>query len=579
MAIKKPLSELKLHPPYRVFRKGKDGVIGFDTESLVTGYAFLITDSLHNYCWIRSAEDVVAFLTNPSYAGSFNTFWNLDFDIGVLMKWLGFEFCKSLVKDGAARYGEVHFEYVPKRLLIVRKGKTWTTFNDAMQYYIPRSLDGAAKTYLNAAKVSVGSKEFHSSDYGREDLLKYCQYDSKLCRDLTQLLLEDLHDIGFSPTTLVSPGTIMEEAIVDAAHIPDVTKMPMGVLEYAYSSYVGGWMECFKRGHFPKLWDYDVSSAYPFQVSELCELDRGTWTYHKGEGSGLFGFVNCTVDIKAKVSPIVFQGDVNYTPIGRWNRILFSEEVDFIRKYRLGRVEVKDGWYFTPSAIATKPYYWTMRELFKQKERVRNKWLPKVLSVSVYGKFAQRFEDGRTGNLFNPIYASTITSRTRLQVARYALMLPEHLCMVTTDGLTFDAPLPASALSKGFGGLRLSHFSEGLIVGTNICSMVGKYPGGEWRPGRFNWLKLLNDEPDRLVFPLEQFRCTTLVEGVNRPSEFEKIGVFETFKYDFDLNYDHKRFALKVKCGRDLLENTYDSAPWEVSIPRRRKELWELRSD
>jgi len=577
MKEKIPFDKLKIHPPYRVFRKGKDGVVGFDTESLLSGHAFLITDSLGNYKWIRSADDVVEFLTNEHYRNSFNTFWNLDFDVTVLLKWFGKEFVHSLIKIGEAHYGGVSFKYVSHRFLIVRCGNAWFQFFDAAQYYIPRSLDGAAKQYLNKAKIQVGSKEFDESAYGNEKVLGYCRHDSELCAELTQLLLCDLHDMGFSPSTLSSPGTIAGEALVEST--PDITKIPSGALEYAYESYKGGWMECFKRGHFKRLYDYDISSAYPYQVGELIDLNGGTWTYKKGEHNAVLGSVKCIVDIKSAVSPIIFQSDVNYTPMGRWSTKLSLDRVKFIRELGIGSVDVRDGWYFEPRPSATKPFRYSMRHLFRQKAKIRNAWLPKSLSVALYGKFAQKDDDGETGSLFNPVYADLVTSRNGLLIARYALALSTHLVLTATDGLTFDAQLPSSLLGSGFGQLRLAHSGEGVVVGTNVYTIKGKYAGGNWRPGRFDWFKLLKENPDMTKYSLGHFRYTTLAEGVIPDfSKWDKVGVFETFPYSFDINYDHKRLFKRVARGGELLEGSFDSVSWEVGIAERRKKLlWEMK--
>lgn len=579
MKEKVPFSQLKIHPPYRVFRRGRDGVVGLDTESLVSGYAFLITDSIGNYKWLRSADDIIAFLTNEKYEGSFNTFWNLNFDVTVMLKWLGREFVYALIKVGEAHYKDVSIRYVPHRFLIVRKGNIWFSFFDAAQYYVPRSLDGASKAYLGEAKIHIGSKEFDESAYGDEKILDYCFDDSKKCARLTQLLLCDLHDMGFSPDTLSSPGTIASEALVGS--VPDITKFPSGALEYAYNSYRGGWMECFKRGYFPKLYDYDISSAYPYQVSELVDLSGGWWHYDKKwipVGASL-GFCECVVDIKSAISPIIFQSDVNYTPIGKWSTYLTLDEIEFIRAQGLGSVVVKNGWFFVPKSAATKPFRYSMRHLFRQKAKIRNVWLPKALSVALYGKFAEKHENMSTGNLFNPVYAALITARTRVQIAKYALALPECLVVVATDGLAFNAPLPSFFLGKGFGQLRLDSSAESVVVGTNVYTIKGKYAGGTWRPGRFDWFKLLRENPDTTKYDLTHFRYTTLAEGViPNFDKWNSVGVFANFPYEFDINYDHKRLFKKVACGRELLEGSFDSVPWEVGIAeRRRKLLWELK--
>lgn len=574
------LSQLKMHAPYRSFRRAKDGIVGLDTEGLVSGYAFLICDyPLRNYKWIHSADDVLAFLTNPAYNKSFNTFWNADYDITVLLKWFGKAFCTDLVKKRSATYGGAVFTFIPKRLLSVRIGRVTNTFYDASQYFVPRSLDGASKTYLGEGKIDVGSKEFHDDVYGNEKVLTYCMDDARKCCLLTQKLLCDLHDMGFSPTTLASPGTIMEEALVGQVHLPNITKIPQGALEYAYESYKGGWMECFKKGHFSKLYDYDISSAYPYQVSELLSLEDGEWFFKRGPvnpESFDLGWVNGTVHIESptRPSPILFRGDVNYTTFGSWNTKLFEEEARFIRPNDLGSYDIKDGWYFKAAITATKPFRYEMRRLFRQKQQIQNSWLPKSMSVALYGKFAQKDEDGNTGNLFNPIYASIITARTRLKIAKFALMQPEALCLISTDGITFDKPLPSQVLGKNLGDLQLKYSAEGVIVGTNVYTIKGKDPGGDWRPGRFDWLHLLSKYPDQDKYSLKHFRYTSMAEGVE--GNFDKVGVFDEFPYTFNINYDHKRCFQPIRCGKDLMENQYESIAWPLDVVENRKTLWEL---
>ncbi len=575
---KPALSDLKLHPPYRAFRKTKDGVVGMDTEGLVTGYAFLICDSLQNYKWIRSARDVVEYLTNPAYSRSFNTFWNADYDITVLLKWLGKAFCTALVKstDRTAVYEGVTFKFIPKHFLSVRVGKVTNTFFDAWQFY-HKSLDLAAKTYLGEGKIAVGSKEFHEDAYDNPKILEYCMDDARKCALLTQKLLCDLHDMGFSPNTLASPGTIMEEALVGHVHIPDVTKIPQGALEYAYESYRGGWMECFKKGHFDKLYDYDISSAYPYQVSELVSLDGGEWFYKKGRVKSeefTLGWVKGTSTVTGDVSPLLYRGDVNYTCRDSWDTTVFEEEARFLAPNKIGSFDIKDGWYFRAAETATKPFKYEMRRLFRQKKQIQNSWLPKSMSVSLYGKFAQKDEDGRTGNLFNPVYASSITARTRLTIAKFALMQPEHLCIITTDGIAFDKALPSDVLGKNMGDLQLKYADEGVVVGTNVYTIKGKDPGGEWRPGRFDWLHLLSKNPELERYPLNYFRYTSLAEGCDY--DFEQIGVFKNFPYTFSIHFDHKRCFEDYKTGGDLLKRSYKSISWPVSVVKHRTGLWEM---
>lgn len=580
--MKKRMSwdEITLHKPYYVWRSSRtEGVFGFDTESLVTGYAFLLTDSSGRYVWIRSADDALTFLTNPMYQHTFNTFWNMSFDATVILKWLGKDATVVLASGGRWHHGEWAISFVPGKLMQIIRGKEFYTYYDASQFFVPRSLDGASKVYLGKSKgVPLGfeSKEFYESAYGSEIILEYCIDDALLCGELTRVLLWDLMSMGITPRTLASPATVIEGAISDRGiKIPDMTAQPSSALEYAYNSYHGGWMECYQRGYFRKLWRYDISSAYPYQVSMLEDMSRGTWTHIRGRlpSSAAYGFVYCEVTIDSEVSPIMYTGDVNYTPRGTWLTFLTIEEVKFIRKHRLGTVEVKDGWFFQPLMSGTYLYGFLMRSLFQQRGKIKNAWLPKALGVSLYGKFGQKDDYGNSGRMFNPVYAAYITSRTRLAVAEYALANPGALVLTTSDGLVTSSPLEPKCLSNHFGGLRLAHFADGVVVGSNVHTLRRDRVSGTWRPGRFNWFKLLAKNPEATVHSLKHFRYSTIREG-----DFEAIGQFGDFEYMFDINFDHKRLFKKMVRGGDLLVDSYPSRAWAVGIPQRRRELmWALK--
>ncbi len=347
---------------------------------------------------------------------------------------------------------------------------------------------------------------------------------------------------------------------------------PPDVAEIACNAYHGGWIEAMKLGSFDRAYDYDLSSAYPTEAAKLwdCGPKCGSWFHTKQViQEAIYGFCYCTVrmDIGLPFSPIMMRTRARMTasgrypvravrnPVGDWLGWLTIDEVRFIVKNWLGRVEIIDGYWFVPTRFR-RPYSEVIgylnqvRRHFEKKGDKLGRNIGKVTAASLQGKLIQSFLNRGvrvTGNAFNPVYAATITSRVRLKVAEIALENYDDILMIMVDGILSTKPL---AVPKQW---KLEHEGECIVANHGDYDI----------PGRDTALRLretLEERKSYLDYPLRAPRYVSLVEalegrsfhvaGWRRPEVLARVSRVGKRGWD----------ALPKVCA-DLLTNQYESRP------------------
>jgi len=343
---------------------------------------------------------------------------------------------------------------------------------------------------------------------------------------------------------------------------------PLEVLEAAYNSYHGGWIEMFKLGSFDRAYDYDLAAAYPTEASKLVDLS-GTWVHSRyWVQAAEYGFcyARIRVDMSLLFSPVMFRyrsemrGSVPYrsilNPVGVWEGWITKDEIEFLVTNDLGEVEIADGWWYVPASCYSFPFRGMLDTLgrLKQEAKVRGDLVAstiwKLTAASLQGKFMQSnlvWGRWKTGPVFNPVYASVITSRVRLRVAELALQDPDEMLGVAVDGLLSLKKLKVPR------NWKLEH--EGRCVVANH--------GDYWMEGRKTKRNLLEDlSKDTLsnAYPLRGERYCSLAEAI-RVDGFEAAGR-EIPEARQRVSRVGKRLwrKLPVTCG-DLLSGVYESTP------------------
>jgi len=571
--------DVELSRSYRRTVSSGYPVVGIDSESLTTGYAFLICDSGGRHVWIRSFDDVVKFFDHEEYAYCLLVAFNLDFDAGVMLKWMGEELCTELITTGRVNAGSVSVQYVPTKYLQLRYGNMFIRLFDIQQFF-QGSLDWNAKQYLHASKTHVDSKSFTTKHYGSQEVLMYCAHDAVLAQGLGEYVTRAFEKIGVAVGSLASPASIVETYILDQLGVRNtVGRDSTGMLEFSVRAFDGAWFENFKAGTFDKTYRYDLVSAYPSVIRNLVDLSLGYFVNSvKRPKNALYGREHATVTVpKTYISPLVFRNTsgADMRPYGTWTRYWPSQVLDWAREHKC-RVTTHDAWWFIPYEKVYKfrkgvdKFFAIKRDSTSDSMEA---WSAKIGLSGIYGKFLQH-RDNKGGRLYNPLYAGEITSDVQLMVADACLNEPEAVIAVMSDCVNACAPLKLD-VGRNMGQWKMSGPGTSLWIGPAQYEAEGR----DVRFRKIPWKSLLEKNPTSAAYEVVRSSPLSLVQGV-RQNRFEDVGVFRDASVKFDIcKLNWRRFwPERPKCGGELLHNTYDSVQLHVSSRLREEDmrLWEL---
>ncbi len=125
-------------------------IYALDAETDENGNVTLIADNAGNYLELDDiyAENLVKFLFSKRYQGSWNFFYNITFDAEVILKTFGKElFNYKKTRKLNFKVNGYRIEYIPQKMMAVRKGHHSSVFFDIAQYY-KTSLDQAYQSNI-----------------------------------------------------------------------------------------------------------------------------------------------------------------------------------------------------------------------------------------------------------------------------------------------------------------------------------------------------------------------------------------------------------------------------------------------
>lgn len=370
--------------------------------------------------------------------------WNLDESVAPILKSLGIEACKELALHGFVNIPPLRIRYFPGKVFIIY--------------------------YLGKAYKIYGIDQYYPNDIKPKT---HIELQSKL-----EQLLQALAIMKIEPAKLTSPIAIYEPYLA-SYHLPAYC-MPEEAMIYAYSCSSRLWIEAFKLGYWETAYDYDLTSAFPNITKKLVDTKTLQWTktsYYKD--TAVYSYARCKVNIHADISPIIYEYDGKLiTPKGRWSTYLTKSEIDFIRNYNLGEVEIIDGWWGLHTPYIQFPMQIVIERLLDYKKHSNSivQELAKRISVGIYGKFGQHLaNEQRFGDYFNPCWFTEISTRTRLNVAHFIFSnrLENSLIATSVDGVITD-----KKVEKLNGSWRENYHGEVLVVSSGMQYFDQKKPQG-----------------------------------------------------------------------------------------------------
>ena len=455
--------------------------------------------------------------------------WDLDEFVAPLLRGMGRELAVELYKN--------------KRFFI----KPYSLF------YIPNKVFCVKSIHRNYTARIYGIKYFFPEDKHPESF-EELEFFGKY-------LWEQLKLMGYRPTKLTSPIAVYQECVMKGLSMPGVDSMPRRVAELAYSCSGRLWVEAHKLGHFNQTWDYDLRSAFPNAAKEmldtrLCEYLEDTNYHPEAEYGYIYGDI--TIYDNVTIHPIIH--DTNrelISPIGTWAGTITKGEYDFIYKWRIGEVKIKEAHWVIP-VRRVRPLFTVMDRLLQKKDKGGViKHIAKLQATGIYGKFGEEHEDS-FGDYFNPIWFAEISTRTRLKVAEfiYRNKLMDNVIHIGVDGVLLDKPVEVN------DDWRLDGEQEEAIIISSGLAYHGTY-----RQAGFNIesIKTMFSEHPNLTY-YQDFRTRRVTIGdISQGVEFEKLGQEYRLPTSIDLNPERDRVYLpKPATGGQILRGVYTSKPKRV---------------
>lgn len=567
---------------------------GLDTETY-KGYVRLICDDKGRYKEVDDIEQIFQFLTYEGYRNDFNWFWNIKYDFESIIKYLDRDDLITLYTEHKLKHNEFELSYIDRKFFSITNQKRNARFYFYDMFgFIETSLNKAAKKYFNEEKLHsiIDSTRLNTDlkywEENRENIIKYCIKDAELTKKIADYFWGLVYkNMNFYPKRPFSKGKIAEEYFLSKCYIPTINDIPKKALEFAYNSYLGGRFELIQKGYFEKCYTYDIKSAYPKIISECIDYSKGKWKIvrdGKINSDAYSGYYECKIDcMELILSPFTkkIQG-LSVYPNGKFKQFLTKNEIEFFRD-NFDNIEIKilDGVEFFPDEILM-PFKEEINRLYEWKEKEKDpdvKYAVKIFMNAFYGKTIQKSGDANlTGKVFNPIWATEITSQTRLKLFSLMLQNLDSVIGTSTDSVHSTERLQVPKSPK-LGDFALDFDGQGVYVMSDVYYLwneetkkakdkIRGFSLSKTKDSdeiKFPLTKILNKlTGNKTVYKYETQRPYHLGECLlhTKSRTINDLNIFAKVEKSVNINGDEKRiWDSKFKNGKDCLKRNIQSMP------------------
>lgn len=589
----------------------KTDFICYDVETY-KGKCKLLCNSENEFIYNPTFLECLDFLFLHSKKNHFRAFFNIDFDISSILKlWNDISSIDKLIHGKIVYYDIYSMYYIRPKMFMLAKGVEVMNFkeisekkqfkieknNQEKKIYIvdlfsmfKKSLNKASKEFLNDEKLDIIDASKLNTDIkywidNLDDIIEYCMKDAKLTARLGNKLIDEIIQCNLLlPKFFTSHASLAKQYFRYNCRIPSLKYIPTNILDIGFRTYYGGRFEVLKRGYFDNLYDYDINSAYPKTISELPSFKYGNWKVVKEiNHKECIGFYEVLFSIPEQYIspfPLRLKNRLIVFPSGIFGTWITWYEADLLRDYI---IKVSNGYEYFPSRKEYKPFKLAIETLYQ--EKLRNKytneifyWLVKLTMNSLYGCFIEKHRkiDGKiySGVLFNPIYASIITAKTRWKllkdvgVENYDKIVAFHtdsVILTDTKGLNLKIDDKMGNWSKEASGkgviLKTGVYQIGNIVKRRGIGLKG-----------INWLDKLNEFLDYDIIEIDKSRVIKIAEALKRWKSIDMVNTWIEKGSEFykpkkiNINTEYKRnWNSNFKNCRDLLSKNISSKTLHLS--------------
>ena len=363
--------------------------------------------------------------------------WNLGDLVQLITKDLPEDIRDQLARPPhRARWGSYKLFTIPDKMFSVNKNGCESNFYDLSQYF--------------------------PEEPEEPETLRELQYKADLLENVLVGLGVTRPESLASPVRAYSGQGLLKRVQDIIPTVFDAVASHLEAFDIALQCTPREWVCNYQVGSFPKLWGYDLASAYPFQASRLvdlrdCTFSRSTEMRENAYYGFLIGDFTIYPDHPlAFCSPFLAdRGDgvlTNFVGTKR-NFTCLLEEVRTLYRHEMGEFRLKSGWFLSPtSGVRPRfPFANLMSQLYGERTsrsgssdlmELQSYFVKRIMN-GLIGKLLEthRDQNGNVieyGKLYNPIYHALCTTNTRLQVfeflVQYALQ-PTELVHIGVDGV------------------------------------------------------------------------------------------------------------------------------------------------
>lgn len=458
---------------------------------------------------------------------------------------------QELTKKTKAYFPPYKIDYIANKYFAIHKGYYWGApfafFADAHQY---------KNTEVNEDRNNID-----------------CFRKAEEARRIGEVVYNTLRNLGLNPKSLTSPIKTFETEVLSKMDLPKIDNIPLEAGHYAYECCKGNWVEAFQLGHWKQTWNYDMISAYPAQIAKLLDIRKGKWIQSKEYLSNAqYGYCRGTIDIDTDVTftPLLHRQENKELPAlygvtGKYETFLTKKELDFLLYFDQGTFIIEDGWWWHADDNADMPLKNIINWLFLEKEKNEgeSRTVIKRTMAAIFGKMLE-IRNNQFGEQFNPVWAAETEVGTRIDLGTFVMScktMPIHLAV---DNFIVDNPVAVNQLKIGMGEWELNDISPCICAGTGAVA-TREIGSGDFHL-TYDWFKqMIEENPEATEYQMSKTIPVSVHEAAN--TKYNKLGELQTLTKSIAIGKGEKRcYKRQPKKGEDLLENTYTSLPWDISL-------------
>lgn len=496
-----------------------------------TGIKVECSDGWTNIC--QDASVLTGLLLEPSNE-VVQFLWDIDRSLAPALALMGESNCRKLVETTRLYYKPccLTMFYLPGKIFGIKQGRLKGEFYDLAQYF-------------------------------PEDNPQTVQ-DMQV---LAEKLFSAVAEIGILPQRWTSPARFMKDCILRKMDLPnglDTNIIPDDVGELAWLSASKLWTEAHQVGHFKKIFDYDISAAFPTEACKMLDPRCLKWVHSEDDPpkEAQLGYINGRVTINHPISPVIKRtenGDL-FSPIGEWNDIIPLSVARFIDYWGIGTVRVTNAWYGLP--IDQKyPMFDVMKDLYKKRMEVSPlaASIIKRMMASFYGLTLQSNADGTFGDFFLSLWGEGMSTRVTLRVADFIYrnkIVPVH---IGVDGVLTEQEVKLPA-EKGMGCWRLASTEPAIVMGSGLLYQGDKHPSSLYYK---EVLEMLETKPNATKYEKQVKQAVTLQQAL--ATSFSNLGKEMPMSSHLYIKPPRDRsYHPFAKTGKDILTQHWGSQPLRI---------------